>query len=110
MLKTTNVSQQQVWDIAAMRIDAGLVLDKLNANEILPGGAPVSPSPLAGGGLPRNAPSTQSDVANRHRMHPAAYYELAEALRWIWICLGRDSGLSAETAALEVCSDHGINL
>lgn len=92
-----------------MRIDAGLVLDKLHTGSTVPETATASPSPVAGGDPSRVAPSTQSGVANRHFMHPAAYCELAEGLRWIWICLGTDSGLSAETAALEVFSEHGIH-
>lgn len=79
-----------------MRIDAGLVLDKLHGSKIVPETVPVSPL-------------TQSGAANRYRMHPAAYYELTEGLKWIWVCLGKDSGLPAETTALEVFSDRGIN-
>lgn len=92
-----------------MRIDAGLVLDRLHAGKIVPETAQAPALQVAGGGPSRKTHSAHSGVANRHRMHPAAYCELAAGLRWIWICLGTDSGLSVETAALEAFSDHGIN-
>lgn len=84
-----------------MRIDAGLVLDKLHATTAVPRrlerslqSQASSAQPGAAGGRASNAPCS----------------ELAEGLRWIWICLGRDSGLPAEAAALEVCAEHGVSL
>lgn len=86
-----------------MRIDAGLVLDKLHAFTAVPRRPEES-------GLPSSkAPSAMSDAADSPESN-AACAELAEGLRWIWICLGRDSGLPAETAALEVCGEHGVSL
>lgn len=82
-----------------MRIDAGLVLDKLHPGTVL---APA-PSPPGGVGLNENIPSTQLGRG----LNPAAHSELAEGLKWIWICLGRDNGLPAETAALEACAAYG---
>lgn len=86
-----------------MRIDAGLVLDKLHATTAVPR-RPEDISSRSG-----EASSAQSEVADG-RMNNAACSELAEGLRWVWICLGRDSGLPAETAAVEACADHGVSL
>jgi len=80
-----------------MRIDAGLVLDKLHPGMAL---VPES-SPPGGVSLDRN--SAQLDLG----MNPAAHSELAEGLKWIWICLGKDNGLPAETVALEACAAYG---
>ena len=86
-----------------MRIDAGLVLDKLH-----PGTVPVSSSlsPPGRGSLGKNTPLEQA----REAMNPAAYGELVEGLRWIWICLGKETTLPAETAALEACASYGADL
>lgn len=87
-----------------MRIDAGLVLDRLHATTA------VSRRP-EDSLHSSEASSAQSDVADGFSpTSKAALSELAEGLRWIWICLGKDSGLPAETAALEVCADHGVSL
>eukprot|EP00903_Cladosiphon_okamuranus_P012967 g12103.t1 len=91
----------EVWDVAAMRIDAGLVLDKLHATTAVPR--------RLGGSLQSRAASAQPDTADS-RASNAACGELAEGLKWIWICLGRDSGLPAEAAALEVCVEQGVTL
>ncbi len=85
-----------------MRIDAGLVLDKLHPGTVL---VPVS-SPLGGVCLHENTPSAQLGRG----MNPAARSELAEGLKWIWICLGKDNGLPAETAALEAFAAYGETL
>lgn len=94
----------QVWDVAAMRIDHGLVLDKLRATTAVPR--------RPGTSLQNGSSSTQSDEADgsASSANAAACSELAEGLRWVWICLGRDSGLPAEAAALEACADLGISL
>ncbi|CAM9175445.1 unnamed protein product [Ectocarpus sp. 12 AP-2014] len=93
----------EVWDIAAMRVDAGLVLDKLSEVTCGPGTVP----PQVGEALPGlNKLSGQPETVGS--MDPAAFGEMAAGLRWIWVCLGRDSGLSAEIAALESFADHGV--
>lgn len=83
-----------------MRIDAGLVLDKLHATAAVPRRPALSAHSAA-------ASSAQSDDGANNA---AACSELAEGLRWVWICLGRGSGLPAEAAALEVCAQHGVSL
>lgn len=88
-----------------MRIDIGLVIDKLHPTGS--SGASASPRPLAGTPLQSkpSAPNTGDE------MHPAALAELAQGLRWIRICLGKDSGLPAENAAREACrSDKSRSL
>lgn len=96
-------NNKQVWDIAAMRVDAGLVLDKLSEVTCGPGTVP----PQVGEALPGlHKLSGQPETAGS--MDPAAFGEMAAGLRWIWVCLGRDSGLSAEIAALESFADHGV--
>lgn len=91
---------RQVWDIAAMRIDIGLVIDKLHPTNRE--GASASPPSLKA----TCSQSNPSAPATSEEMHPAAFAELAQGLRWIWICLGKDSGLPAENAALEACRSN----
>ncbi|CBJ49061.1 conserved unknown protein [Ectocarpus siliculosus] len=93
----------EVWDIAAMRVDAGLVLNKLSEVTCGPGTVP----PQVGEALPGLIElSGQPETGGS--MDPAAFGEMAAGLRWIWVCLGRDSGLSGEIAALESFGDHGV--
>lgn len=85
-----------------MRIDAGLVLDKLHATTI---------ERLESVGTEEGVQSAASSAQSADGVNgAAACSELAEGLRWIWTCLGRDSGLPAETVALEVCARHGVRL
>lgn len=85
-----------------MRIDAGLVLDKLHATTI---------ERLESVGTEESVQSAASSAQSADGVNDAAACsELAEGLRWIWTCLGRGSGLPAETAALEVCARHGVSL
>lgn len=85
-----------------MRVDAGLVLDKLSEVTCGPGTVP----PLVGETPPEHKLSGQPETAGS--MDPTAFGEMAAGLRWIWVCLGRDSGLPAEIAALESFADHGV--
>lgn len=85
-----------------MRIDAGLVLDRLHATTAVPTRALEDSSH-------RETSAAPSELAG-DRASNAACSELAEGLKWIWICLGRESGLPVEAAALEVCADHGVSL
>ncbi|CAM9092145.1 unnamed protein product [Hapterophycus canaliculatus] len=96
----------EVWDIAAMRIDDGLVLEQLSATTT------ETPIALLMETIPQSRipTSVQSEAVVAGGLHPAAYRELVEGLRYLWICLGRETGLPAETAALEVCAEHGINI
>lgn len=85
-----------------MRVDAGLVLDQLSEVTCGPGAVP----PLVGETLPGHKLSGEPETAGS--MDPVAFGEMAAGLRWIRVCLGRDSGLSAEIAALESFADHGV--
>lgn len=95
----------QMWDIAIMRIDLGLVLDKLHPTNT--SGASASPPSSAAATSSQRKPSPQETPSTQEKgndeTHPDAIAELAQGLRWIWICLGKDSGLPAEGAALEAC-------
>lgn len=81
-----------MWDIAAMRIDAGLVMSELSNKSA----SDTATSIVSGPQYPAGD------------MHSAGAAHLEEGLRWIWICLGKDSGLSAETAALDASTKYGI--
>ena len=88
-----------------MRIDIGLVIDKLHPTSSC-GASAMLPSPA-----PPPSQSKPSAPGTGDEMHPAASAELAQGLRWIRICLGKDSGLPAENAALESCrSDKSRSL
>ncbi|CAM9545159.1 unnamed protein product [Scytosiphon promiscuus] len=113
----------EVWDIAAMRIDDGLVLEQLTATATnVPGMesgavqrmASAPPAPRSVETINRlqktMTPSVPPEAAAAGGLHPAAYRELAQGLRDLWIGLGRDTGLPAETAALQLCAEYGINL
>lgn len=100
-----------------MRIENGLVLEQLSTTTTdvpgtVSGTATLPRTPLVVETSPqeRKAPSVQSEAAAGGGLHPAAYRELAEGLRSLWTCLGKDTGLPAEIAALQVCAENGIKL